>query len=413
MKLAKNSNNKLLNKSLVMIALLAPLIEPSGLEDLSVYVGGVWRCLHLLVIAFKWISFIVVFLLSLQQFKKWEIITWLFVGYQALIAIMTMLNSGLTISHVSNLLTPMVTVLLFQYYMKDGSAFKFLRIAQLILGILIILNLITIIVRPNGMYIDDRGWVDNWILGYRNLHIYYFLPFLAIYGIVEYIKRNRIGIGLYVMVIFITISSALSRSITTLFAIAFVALFIGLFENNNLPKILSIRNICLVSFVLSILFIFFSFQNHISGIFGNILGRDFSTFSRRTLIWARAAADFFEKPLFGYGIIKYEGIFKSWDVGQMHNMYLDVLVVGGLALLSVFALLINLINNKVNECQVPAMRNTCTFIFIGYSILFIAEARRDTTLLFVFMSLCYYLPLLVDKYQIKDNKKRLRIKFKR
>jgi|GEM_PF-5628306 len=412
MKNGKTSIKKILNKPPVMVALLTPLIEPSGLEDLNIYIGGVWKYLHLLTITFKWISFVTVFFLSFKQLKKWEEVTWLFVAYQGLIALTTMINNGLSLPSISNLLTPMVAALLFQYYMKKGNAKKFLLIAQYILGFYILINLITVIAIPGGMYVDNRMWRDNWILGYRNRHIYYFLPFLAISGVIEYIEEKKIGISLYVLSAITVISSIFCRSTTSMIALILVLALVIFFENINLPQIVCVRNVCIASLLISFLFIFFSYQKYFSGFIENILGKDV-TLSRRTLIWARAVMDFIQRPLFGYGMISYEGIFTTWDVTQMHNMFLDMLVVGGVTLTMIFGFLMYIISNKVDECKVPAMKNICIFVFVGYAVLFVTESRRDVTMLFIYMSLCYYLPFLVERYQIRDNKKRVKIRYKK
>ena len=82
----------------------------------------------------------------------------------------------------------------------------------------------------------------------------------------------------------------------------------------------------------------------------------------------------------------------------MHNMYMDILVVGGIMLLAVFTFMILMIDKKVKQCTILEIKNISNFIFVGYGILFITEARRDMVLLSICLATMYYLPDLIKRY---------------
>ncbi len=392
-------NKGLINETVIILILFLPLIEPYGLEDLGKMGGGIWKYLHLFTMGLKGISYLTVFFACLKQISKWEFITWIFITYQGIILIMTILNEGASFSIISNLTNPMVLTMLVQYYIKNGNAKKFLKVIQIALEVIIIINLLTIILIPKGLYIDDRGWTDNWILGYRNLHLYYFLPYIAICGINEYLKNGKIGKRFYLMSGLIVFSAFMCKSTTALLAMTVLFVLIVLFEHRKLPRFFSVRNICIVSLVISILFVFFSFQNYFSDFIENVLGKS-ATFSNRTIIWEKASSEFLKNPIWGYGRISYKGLFAGTEIGHMHNMFLDILIQGGIILMSIFALIIISVSQKIEACKIAPMKNICMFVFSGYAVLFISEARRDTTMLFLYLSVCYYLPFLIKKYQI-------------
>ena len=86
------------------------------------------------------------------------------------------------------------------FYMDSPYSMRFLKAACLILETWILLNFICIIIFPDFMYVDDRGWGANWLLGYKNLHIYYFIPYFAIKAIIQYFEKSNLTISYYIMI---------------------------------------------------------------------------------------------------------------------------------------------------------------------------------------------------------------------
>ena len=56
-------------------------------------------------------------------------------------------------------------------------------------------NLISVIIFKDGMYVNSTvGYTENWILGYRNLHILYILPAILVSFINSYYKEGKLTI---------------------------------------------------------------------------------------------------------------------------------------------------------------------------------------------------------------------------
>ena len=401
-----NDKSNVLNNPIIIALLILPLIEPSGVEDMSVFLGGIWRYIHLSFVFFKAFSFFVVTLISIKRINRFNKTVYIIMIYQAMIAIVTIINGTIALSHFIVLFTPIIAVWLADYYLSSGNIKRFIQVFSLMLCIVVVLNFISILIWSDGIYIDDRGWKANWFLGYRNRFIYYFLPAIFLCGISQYIIKGKMGMMFYFLLIIIVASSFMVQSTTTMISMVFVGVMVLLFENRNLPKIITIWNEFIVSFVISILFVFFSYQKYFSDYIIRFLGKD-ATFSNRTMIWERAVADFFKKPVFGNGFVSYDNLFIGWTVGQMHNMFMDILVTGGIVLMVVFIILVLITHRSVNKCNIAAIRNIATVTFMGYGILFITEARRDVTLLFVFFIICSYLPDIINQYNIKETKKHI------
>lgn len=392
-----------LNNSFVIIVLFFPFIEPSGIEDLSKMMGGIWSYIHLFLFGLKLFSFIAIFLITVKRFRTIEKFSWLLILYQSYIIVLTLINEHLSLSRLITAISPVFVVLLLEYYIKYGNYNKTIRCLTIMLEILIIINFITIFLYPNGMYIDDRGWNRNWILGYKNRHIYYYLLYCGLYWISISLTDSKHSKKIYIMLLIMLISSSLIDSKTTMLTLTVMTFFFVLSKKAAFSRLPSIKFFYIISFIVSILIVFFSFQNKLTFIIENLADGD-ATFSNRTIIWKRASEDFLISPIVGHGLTSYTDVFSSWIVSQMHNMYIDIMVVGGIVLLSIFTAIVFICSKRVNLCTMKSTRNTCILVFAGYAILFLTEARRDVTMLFIFLSLCYFLPELSNEHFKEDSK---------
>lgn len=397
----------LLNKKKVMFLLVLPFLEPFGTEDMGKLFGGAWGYFHTAFIMLKWLSFACMALLFLVKFrKKISIISILLVAYQAWVLVITILSGGFHMSNLAMIATSIGAALLLEYYMQFGNTKKFLGVVEGILLFWIVINLVSMIVYPDGMYTDARLWTDNWILGYKNRHIYYYLPFLFISATSQYIKYKRLTVKYFGTIAIIVVSALLSKSITTTIAIILFTGLVFIIGKRELPEWLDLKLPFIVSVVVSGLIILMGFQSYFSFFLTDILGKD-TTLTARTYIWSRALVDFSDQPIFGNGLIGYSDIFRTWTVSQMHNMYLDILVVGGIVLAAIFTITILHLNKKYMEYKVLILKNICFFCFTSYAVLFIAEARRDMSHLYMFFVLMAYLQDISEKYNLPSEYKNL------
>lgn len=408
---------QILNTKLVMAILLLPFLEPLGIEEMANYLRGGWTVLHQIFIILKLISFVVIAVFSIYQLGRPTIIFVYMLIFQVWIMLMTIINGGYSFSRLITSLTSIGVVLLFDYYVRIGNTKKFISVAETILMVIIVINLITVIAYPNGMYVNDRNWSLNWLLGYKNLHIQYYLPFISICAINQNLKKGKLGVKLYAMLAVIIVSTYFSQSITSLISVSLIGLLTILFGSSELPEKINMTSIYIVSTALSILMIFMGFQNYFGEFLQNVLGKDVSM-SSRTLIWSKGMNYFLQHPFLGNGIvsISYAIGHRNYSVNQMHNMYFDILVVGGIVLLAIYTVIVILVNKKVSECRSLFLKKITLFVFAGYAVLFITEARRNLALFNMFMFLSYYLPTIVKQYNLEEyemKKLRIRIKFGR
>ena len=409
--MSKISIDSLLNSKVVMFLLIVPFFEPFGTEDMAHYIGGGWQLLHVVFTSLKWISFTLTILLSFKRMNNISKIILLLVVYQIWIVLRTVFNGGISIGELSTIICTISSVLLFDYYIQYGDTAELVELVEKILLFWIVLNLFTVIGFPKGMYVDDRGWASNWILGYRNIHIYYYIPFLSISAINRYIRQGRLNIVYFLSTVCIGVSAYLSGSITTLISVIILIVLAIIFGDHHLPKYINYITAVIASVIFSVMIIVYGIQYRYSDLLRNLLGKD-TTFSSRTLIWSRAILDALKHPIIGNGLVSYDGIFANWTVSQMHNMYLDILLIGGSILFVLFCIIVVVLNTKVSQCNCLQLKNIFSFSFIAYSVLFLMEARRDMVLLYIFFVFSYYLPNICEQYYLPEKaEKRVIITF--
>lgn len=414
--------HKYINHPLVIALLFIPFVEPYGIAEMAMYIGDSWKYVDMLFSLLKWMSVIGVVLLSAINIKKKEKFDWmiaLLILYQAWILIIALIRGNLYITNIKYAVASICVVILFKVYISCFSASRFISTIEKVLLLWIIVNFICLILFPEGMYITERGWSANWFLGYRNVHIYYYIPYLTIASINQYIKNQRIGIKYYVVLIIIIISSILAGSYTTSIAMGLYGFFFFIFGDRKMLNKLNMMTVYLGSILVSVLIIFFNYQNRILNdimtFISRFIGRNISlsTMSSRTVIWTRTIVDISKHPITGCGNILYTDVFKTWTVTQAHNMFLDIVVMGGIILLLIFSLIIFGLHKKIKDCSNPELYNVAIISFVAFCILFITEARHDTVLLYTYIMTVFYFPLIIKKCSIKDSSHRLKIKVRK
>ena len=396
---------QILNTRIMMVLLLLPFLEPLGVEEMSIYLGGGWTIIHRFFSILKLVSFVIMTILTIYQLKKPTIIFFFMLIFQVWTILRTIMNGGFSFSRLITSLTSIGISLVLDYYIRNGNVKRIISVIEIILMIIIIINLITIMVYPNGMYVNDRMWRQNWLLGYRNLHIQYYLPYIFICAINQYLKEEKLGLKFYMMLSIVIISVYFSKSTTSLISVGLIGILVVLFGSSKVVKKINLTSIYIVSVVLSILIIFMGIQNYFAEFLRDVLGKDV-TLSSRTQIWAKGIKYFSQHPILGNGIVSvnYSTAYRTYSVNQMHNMYFDILVVGGIVLLAIYTVIIVLVSKQVRTCSNVILKNVALFVFSGYAILFITEARRDLAMFNMFMLLAYYLPTIVKQYNIDKCK---------
>lgn len=268
-------------------------------------------------------SALIIFVLSIRELFKSRRISaaaCAFIVMEGWAVVDILLHQGLYVSPIAQAVYVLVVCALIESQARrhaDELINAFLVLYELLIG----LNFLCMLLIPQGMYYTeaDDTW-KNWLLGYRNIFAFYFIPALAL----ELVNRHRTGkrMRLHVMMAICTISMIQSTSKTGLLIIlAFDALYLTKVYRTRIFNVLSVGAVYIAAFVSIVVL---GLQTMLQPLF-DLLGRSV-TFTGRTRIWERTIQLIAENPVLGYGVqpedVRGE-VMRFWSGIKAHNFILE------------------------------------------------------------------------------------------
>ena len=275
---------------------------------------------------------------------------------------------------------------------------------SVVLYILIILNFLSIIIFPNGMYATER-YTNNWFFKYDNTHIFMYFPALLV-GYLNMKYNNKkidfLYVSIFIIIAFCIFFCKSANSIVT-FSIFTVYL---IFKNRlNRIKWLNSRTFMYVLVGIFLAFVIFRIQDYFEWFIVGILHKNL-TFSHRTYIWDIVIKYIKNSPILGYGVedSKFVAIkFGNANFTHAHNTFLDIMYKGGIVSLIPFLLCIIM---SINELYKNKRSYISTLFSVGLFcclIMTIFEAREDKIGFYIVLLLCYYLKNIEDNIKFMNK----------
>lgn len=314
-----------------------------------------------------YITQIIVLFLFCIYFKKiiFDLLPFFF--YYFFLFFSTFINDGNLIECFKQNSTLLTAIILFEIFLKIDK--KILLGSRLIFEICTYINLISIILFPNGLY-STLNYSSNWFLGFNNIHIRTTLPGLLLSYMYTYTYNGKIDFRSILLNISIILSSVLVGSTTSilgivLFNLFFILMKLDIFSINCYFVIIFIGIMNLLLFVQSKL-------NIISFFVVNILHKDI-TFTGRNVIWANAINSLNKHIIIGRGFLTdndFVNLLFNKLATHPHNFLLYILMMGGLVLMFIFIwiLYLSLYKLKENEkfdCSKVLLSGIYSFLIMG------------------------------------------------
>lgn len=209
----------------------------------------------------------------------------------------------------------------------------FIKTIYYLFSSLLLINFFSLLLWPEGLYIDQRGIQDtNYLLGnYNGFIIYMFSAILSGYLYLrKYPKRITVG---YICLWGISfVSLFLKRSLTSLVGLSLLLIYMIFFNYQWTRWFLNIKSYVIGNLLFFYFFVWNTANNKILEFVTIVLDKDI-TFTGRTFIWSNAKSYIAENWLLGNGIEKSEVIAEKIgiiDAVNIHNLYLDILYDSGL-----------------------------------------------------------------------------------
>lgn len=271
------------------------------------------------------------------------------VAYVVVNIVSSAINGVLTINTTKTMLAITIICLLSTYLCYTNSE-RFIYSLEFAVATLVIANLITQVLYPDGLYQD--GGTSKWLLGQKNQ----FMPYISVMLIVSAIRVTRfnnrvVDVRFIVLYLLGLLSNWLSASMTSVVLLIFVGIAVIVYIVSfshisvNLKVLLPLIAVfCIVAVSGS--------ETWVGRFASDFLGKDV-TFTGRTLIWETVLLHIISSPIFGQGYLTGDQMAmlidgNIWSARRSaHNMYLQFLFDGGIILLAVMIAFFYSISRKI------------------------------------------------------------------
>lgn len=253
---------------------------------------------------------------------------------------------------------------------------------------LLISNIITMVLFPNGLYYSLLHHSSAiWLLGYKNYFIMYMFPllFTLIIMKIDYPNMKSVTIVAMSIVIVCAASTFFARSDVGFIAVILLSLAVAV------PSIREISCSVIRKGSLGINIFFFlgivlgRVQNVFSFFIVNILGKDLSL-NGRTRLWDNSLRSISESPIFGYGVEAGDITKAKIGHSHTHNIILWNLYEGGIALLLAFFGLLIVVFRMISNNPIAELKS-CLYYSLGVLLLVWQLDACEAASLFFVLSL--------------------------
>lgn len=295
-----------------------------------------------------------------------------FISYLTIVSIVN--SSG--ILRILSTCIPIMLFATFAQFANKEDSISIMHLWARVLFILVLIDLFTVIVFKNGLYITvhvKKTYTANWLLGYKTYRATFCLPMLLLFSI-EYIGQKQRERLKYICVAIISILDMyLSQGTTALLGVSMFVLFAWMvcFDTHVLVKPIQflITRKTLVYVIFIVVWVITIIIQDNAVIFGDIttILNKSETFSGRTYIWKSTIEAVKASNWLGIGLVGNE-VMEAITGGQVnaHNQMLTVLLNGGVPLLVIYIVLLLYPTYKVGDTKTETL-----YLFYIYSNLLI------------------------------------------
>lgn len=369
-----NRSKSIFGNRLFLTVILLFLLEPAYLGQFliidKIYTWGSFGVTLMLIL------FVVVYRIFYLD------LTWVILFYGVLF-ISTFLNGGELYSFMKSEFPGFAMCLVFVIWLHKNP--RLLIKSLSIYEIFVYINLMTIILQPDGLY-NNGMYSHCWFLGYKNPMIRTILPVICTSLISSYFECARINFKTTILLICSSITFLLNDSATSLvgMAVFLTALFIFHKKEKPLPKIINLLSGIVVTAVGFVMIIVMNMQYLFSYIINGVLGRDL-TFTTRVNIWSKTLDMIADKFILGHGYLngkQFSSIYGNMYATHPHNYYMYILMQGGVVLLAILLIGFIFANKKLNKTMNTVYSKIILFGIVSFLVMGLSESLVSTVLLY-------------------------------
>lgn len=300
--------------------------------------------------------FIYLFLFIIHKKHRHSLMTFFVISLYAIMLISTILNKGNWNFAIKSMTFSLTICLIFEYGLTQKGE-PFLRAVGNLLILLVVLDLLTEFLYPEGMY-STFLYKENWLLGYKTAHVNVSIPALTITAMNSVTQYGKMNFRTYLFAFIAILDSALAKATggtIALILITTVLILIDLQQTKSAKKILmKFFNYKMILIVIAVLYILLVFVQNIQIFYALITGilHKSITLSQRTTIWTVCLELINDKLFLGNGLISSDRYVRLTGIAggtQPHNFILGILVSSGILGLGIFIYIMYLTFRKVEK----------------------------------------------------------------
>lgn len=312
----------------------------------------------------------------------------------------TLINSGLQISMLKNLLFILAVTVYIDTFMRDYR--NLITALMTAFEILLYANFATFLLFPHGMYTDGL-YSTNWLMGYDNSQIKFYICAVIVAYIYSLITKNKIR-G-YCLIGIVALSVLFTGVFSALIGLAIVIFTVFFSWKSKKNRIFNSKTYFIISLASFVIIVLLGALESIMTIITRYTGKN-ASLTTRFDIWNRTI-DMAEGRylIYGHGWqptttrqIEYMNPFAT----HAHDTYLEYLYQGGLIGVLVFLALLLVLVYKLSKCSIHNVKIFFSAVLFAFNMMMIFEAY-----VFPVVYMCYLLLYHCDKYEKNDLLSRL------
>lgn len=354
--------------SLYYFIILIPFVKPAYFEEITWLARIYWYA-----------EIVAIFIIILALCTDFKLSKLLFsvVLYTSFVVVSTIVHDGDVYSACINAVVTISMCILFECGSRN-SPVNFMNGAVLLFEILTYINLLLIIIRPEGLY--NFNEINTYhLMGHRNVIMRALFPGVCISVVRSHYLYQCIKPRCWLLMAALLATVILVWSATAIVGyFAYIVCILFLYRRKT-PSWFKYDFFLLASVAVFFLVVIFEAQDTFAFFIEGVLHREL-TFTGRTIIWDKALYYIKENLFLGYGLEQDSIIRLKIGSNSAHNIFLDLLYESGFVGLGCFSLVIWRVKQKLCAQQDNKFTVIFTATFLCYFIMWNFEPFRDTNI---------------------------------
>lgn len=346
---SETKSKKLIDKPWFIIISIISLTQPGSLQYIGLgLIDAILTAMSVALLLYC-ASFFV-------RSEKMPLIICLIIYYHATLAIFTLIDSNPNNLEIVKTSGPAVTICMLSWVGIRRNIENYLKSTSIALGLLLVINMVSMILFPGGMYVTTGVEQDiNYFLGFDNTFVLWTVPFVFHVAALSVLKKQRLALWTAPCFILAFITESMTWAVTGMFVIGLELIILLLIDIFNLR--FSFAVYLVTSVIVFFLVVVVQIQQYFPSFFQETLGKDVS-FTGRLTLWGLAIDAFITSPFIGTGISN-RALYGSMT--HPHCFYLEVAYRGGLLLIIIVAFIFYIVvrASRVAPSKLVAISVAC------------------------------------------------------